>query len=138
MHSVRVLAAAAVFAGLLALAGCSDNTSGEVSGRVIVDGTPVEEGAVNFWPVDSKSQPSGGVIKDGTYSFKAPVGAVKVTLSKVKVTGTKKLYPGEPKSPEMPIKEEALPPRFNKKETTELTYEVRPGRNSKDWELSTK
>jgi hypothetical protein len=129
------LAWAGVFAALLALAGCTDSKNGQVSGTVKVDGIPIESGAITFLPVDGKTATAGGIIKNGAYSVKVPVGAMKVSISAPKVIGEKKIY-NTPNSPVMPITKEALPEKYNEK--TELTFEVKPGANPKDWDLPSK
>ena len=129
----------AVWAGFLVaaltLAGCGGDGTAEVTGNVTVDGTPIEAGAIRFVPVDGKSPTAGAEIKQGRYAARVPVGPAKVGISMSKVVGKKKLY-ATPNSPEMPITAEALPPKYNEK--TELTFDVQPGRNEKDFALTTK
>lgn len=120
---------------LLALAGCGDGSTGEVNGSVKVDGQPVEEGAITFIPVDGKTTTAGGSIKSGHYSAKVPVGVMKVEIRKPKITGYKKLYP-TPDSQTRPVTEESLPAKYNEK--TQLQLDVKPGANTKDWELQSK
>jgi hypothetical protein len=60
---------------------------------------------------------------------------MKVSLSATKVVGKKKIYP-TPESPEMDITVESLPARYN--ENTELTLDVKPGKNEKDFPLTSK
>ncbi len=120
---------------LLALAGCGDSGTAEVSGTVTVDGTPVEEGKIGFSPVDGKTTTAGGDIKKGLYSVQVPVGTMKVSISVPKVVGMKKLYP-TPDSPSMPVTKESLPAKYNF--DTQLQLEVKPGVNQKDFELQSK
>jgi hypothetical protein len=117
---------------LLALAGCGQQTTGEVSGTVQVDGTPLAKGAILFVPADGKAPTAGGDITDGRCSVRVPVGVMKVSISAPKVVGKKQLYP-TPDSPMGEVVEEALPERYNEK--TELQLVVRPGQNPKDFEL---
>lgn len=136
MHGVRCACAAAVFAAAVGLLiGCSgEGASGEVSGTVSYDGKPVEDGAINFVPVDGKSPTAGDVIKDGKYhAKKVPVGNMKVTISGSKVVGKKKVY-DTPDSPVMPVTQELLPAKYNDK--SELTFEVKSGSNEKNWDLA--
>jgi hypothetical protein len=122
-----------VFLVLLALTGCdSGPPTGEVKGTVKVDGKLVEEGAIGFSPVDGKTATAGGMIKDGQYAVKVPVGLMKVSISMPKVVGHKKIYP-TPNSPTMPVTVEGLPARYNEK--TELQFEVKAGLNEKDYDL---
>jgi hypothetical protein len=123
------------FVLVMGVLGCADNRSAEVHGTVRLDGQPVEQGAINFIPVDGKTPTAGAVIEDGEYFSRVPVGLMKVTLSVPKVVGKKKIY-ATPDSPEMPITVEALPARYNKK--SELTLQVERGKNEKNYELSSR
>lgn len=124
-----------VLAGLLTVIGCGTGPS-ELTGKVTLDGKPVESGKITLIPADGKGQTAGGDIKDGAYTVPGvPSGTVKVSLSAPKVVGKKKLY-NTPNSPEMAITEEALPERYNVKST--LTVDIKAGRNTKDWELTSK
>jgi hypothetical protein len=127
-------AAVALLAGL-AVAGCADRTTAEVSGTITFDGQPVEAGGIAFVPVDGKSPTAGGHIKDGQYKVRVPVGTAKIVINGTKVIGKKKLY-DTPDSPEMPLATELLPAKYN--EETELRFEVRPGLNEKDFDLRSK
>ena len=128
--SICVLAAV-----LAAVLGCSDQSSGEVTGLVRVDGKIVEKGAITFVPADGQTATSGGEIRSGRYSVRVPVGKMKVSISMPVEDKKKKLYP-TPESPEMWMYREGLPARYN--EHTELELEVKSGTNQKDWELQGK
>jgi hypothetical protein len=135
MRTLRPVWGFFTFVGLLFLVGCGESQTGQVSGTVKVDGVPVKEGTIRFMPVSRKGQPAGGAIKEGQYSVQVGVGAHKVAVSVPKVVGKKKIY-DTPNSPEMPITKEALPEKYN--ENTTLDFEVKPGKNDKDWDLKTK
>ena len=133
---VRRFAVAGVVAALVAVLGCSGPpTHGEVTGAVMIDGKPAARGAVTFIPVDGKSQTAGGEIKDGRYTARVPIGLAKVEIRVPKVVGKKKLY-DTPDSPVQDVLEEVLPERYNN--STELTLEVKAGKNEKDWELKSR
>jgi hypothetical protein len=119
---------------LLVLSSCESKT-GHVTGKIEVDGKPVENGSITFIPADGNGPTAGGIIENGQYAADVPLGNMKVSISYAKVVGKKKIYP-TPNSPEMPITKEALPAKYNEK--TELRYEVQPGKNEKNFELSTK
>ncbi len=122
--------------GLLALAGCAGDNMAEVKGMVKVNGTPIEKGAMTFYPVDGKSPTTGCGIKDGQYDCQVPFGTMKVAISMPQVYMMKKLYPNDPKSPEAPMSKESLPAKYNAQ--SELKIDVKPGLNEKDFELVTK
>jgi len=117
------------------LLGCAEPTTGLVTGTVTVDGAPAKSGSIAFFPVDGKSSTTGGEIVDGKYAVQVPFGASKVEIRVSKVVGEKKLY-DTPDSPMKPLLAEALPARYN--DATELTLDVQPGENRKDFDLSTK
>lgn len=129
---------AAAFVGFLATAvvvGCSSDNMADVTGTVTVDGKSPEKGSIAFIPADGKSQTAGAEIQNGKYSARVPIGNSKVEIRVAKVIGRKKLY-DTPDSPVQDVMEEVLPKKYN--EETELTFEVKPGTNEKNWELSTK
>jgi hypothetical protein len=119
---------------MLAGGGCGpgDNTA-DVSGTVTFDGAPVADGSITFVPSDGKSPTAGGVIKDGKYTCRVPVGPMKVSITSAKEVGRKKLYQTKD-SPEVPVMKEILPEKYNMK--TELTYEVKSGTQVKDFTLT--
>jgi hypothetical protein len=135
MRIARVLWAGVFLAALTALAGCGGSGMARVHGTVKVDGQPIREGTINFFPKDGKAKTAGDKIKDGQYSAEVPVGVMRVWISEPKGTGKKKkLYP-RPDSPEMELTEEGLPPRYSDMTKTELELDVKPGDNPKDWDL---
>src|SRR5262249_26074939 len=107
----------------------------DVSGRVTIDGQPMPNGSITFIPADGKGKPSAGEVKDGLYSVKVPPGTAKVAISRPVVVGKKQEY-DKPDSPEQPLVKEGLPARYNV--TTELTAEVKPGKNAIDFALLSK
>jgi hypothetical protein len=135
MRIARVLWAGGCLVALLTVIGCGGTEMAKVHGTVKVNGQPVTAGAIRFHPNDGKSKTTGGEIKDGQYSVEVPVGWMKVSISEPKGTGKKKkLYPKEG-SPEIEQKTEGLPPRYSDINKSTLELEVKPGDNSKDWDL---
>ena len=122
---------------LLVVAGCGGAREGQVSGTVKVDGALVEEGAITFIPADGQGQTAGGPIKDGQYSVKVPTpGVMKVSITRSIFDREVPIYPGQKNSPMMRKMKNDLPAKYNEK--TELTFEVKPGANPKDWDLPLK
>jgi len=74
---------------MLTLPGCSGDDMLKISGKVTVDGTAVETGAITFVPVDGKTAVGGAVIKNGAYQAKVPPGDKIVQIRAMK------LVPGE-------------------------------------------
>ena len=134
---VRSVARAAVFTSALfvLMAGCSDKKTGEVSGTVSVDGKPVEKGSISFIPVDGNGTTSGSEIKNGKYTvLNASPGTMKVQIRVPVATGKKKLY-DTPDSKTRETFSESLPKKYN--DESELKFEVKLGKNEKNWDLST-
>jgi hypothetical protein len=135
MRLMRAAFAAAATAGLVVAVGCGGgDQTGEVTGMVTLDGTPVETGAITFTPADGKSPTAGAAIEAGKYTARVPAGPAKVVINGSKVVGKKALY--GPGSPERPVYAELLPEKYNEK--SDVTYEVKPGAQEKNWELSSK
>jgi hypothetical protein len=135
---VRSLGRAALLGSVLFVlaAGCAPSRSARVFGAVRVDGQLVEKGSIAFIPADGQGPTAGSDIKEGKYDApKVAIGLMKVEIRVPKVTGEKKLYEG-PNSPTRKTFTEALPDKFHN--NTVLRFEVQPGKNEKDWDLSTK
>jgi hypothetical protein len=137
--------AARAGAFLVLLVGCADGVkTADVRGKVSFDGKPIQEGAITFFPIDGKGPTAGGIIAKGEYAVQIPITQgpdgpetrrMKVSISAPKIVGMKKLYNTE-KAIERPVTAESLPDRYNAK--SELTIEVNPGTNERDFELKSK
>jgi hypothetical protein len=84
-----------------------------VTGEVTLDGAPLDEGAINFLPVDGNGVPSGAKISSGTYRADVPLGEKRVEIRAPKIVGQKDAYVGDPNSPKINIVEERIPLRYN-------------------------
>jgi hypothetical protein len=137
MQTARAASIGVFVAAVLILIGCESGVPmAQVSGTVKFEGQPVDDGTIAFYPADGKGPSAGNPIKNGQYSAKVPLGNMKVTVSWPKGTGVKrKLYENDPKSPEMEFKNESLPDKYTSAMATELTFEVKSGSNTKDWDL---
>jgi hypothetical protein len=130
------MAMAAVLAGLT---GCGDSSRASVSGRITIDGRPVESGAINFFPTgDTKGPSAGASIVEGHYSISADKGVV-VGENLVQIRGVRKT--GKMVNSPMGhglIEEWAdqVPEKYNKRTT--LSRAIEPGANVMDFELSSK
>lgn len=80
---------AAIAACFLGASGCTrarrDDTA-LLAGRVVIDGTPVQKGGIQFMPLD-RGQPAFSEVNNGAYSVRAPKGRLRVIFSSVKETG---------------------------------------------------
>ncbi len=134
---------AAALLALIAGVGCSGGPdTGTVTGTVSVDGKiPAEGSSINFISTGGGASTAGGLIEQGKYSVKVPVGATKVEIRIPRPQGgavkaaAPKAGPGSEKGVGGPI-EESLPPEYNEKST--LTFEVKSGTNEKNWDVKSK
>jgi hypothetical protein len=115
----------------LALSGCGPS---RIQGTVRYGGEPVDQGGIAFVREGVQSDPENratGAIQEGRYSLeKAPApGAYRVQIYWHKKTG-RKIGPPDQATDE---RKQAIPPRYNEK--TELKVEVKPGRNTLDFDL---
>jgi len=123
-----------------ALWGCSladkGPERGAVRGRVTVDGQPVEQGSVQFTPVQGTTGPvSGAAIENGEYSVSKSEGPV-VGTNLVQITGSRRTGKKITDRLSILIDERVLmvPEHYNSKST--LIRQVEPGKQVFDFELS--
>jgi hypothetical protein len=120
--------------GMLLFSGCSQSEP-SVRGTVLVDGEPLANGSIHFFPVDDKGAiangrgpGSGTIIKEGTYEIPKGNG-LTVGRYLVKIQGVRPTpKPGlDPVLRTNHIHEEvsAVPPEYNQKST--LIREVQAG-----------
>ena len=84
-----------------------------VTGQVTLDGTPLDEGSINFLPSDGNGVPSGAKISAGAYRAEVPLGEKRIEIRAPKIVGQKDAYEGDPQSPKINIIEERIPLRYN-------------------------
>ena len=126
-------------AAALALAGCgsSDSDRSRVSGDVSYDGEPVDDGGIAFLPEGGGTSQvrATGDIRDGHYDLdisRGPYpGKYKVEIYWNKKTG-RKIFSKSGKASKDETKP-AIPAKYNEK--TELKVEVKPGRNTLNFDL---
>jgi hypothetical protein len=98
MKVERLLSLAVLALFLLAASGCSSSQA-KVSGKVTLDGTPVDKGSILFEPADGKTATAGGDIVNGAYSVaNVPPGPKNVKVSVSKKVGEHKAFPDDPNS----------------------------------------
>lgn len=124
---------------LLVLGGCSDGPrTYEISGTLMVDGAvPAPGSSITFVPTDGKASGAGCTVENGKYTMKAAAGNYKVEIRAPKPTAKPKAKPkADEYQTQGEIVEESLPAKYN--DSTELTFEVKAGKNEKSWDLKTK
>jgi hypothetical protein len=135
----RTLAVAALALAALTLCGCTSSDTGRsrVQGAVSYDGEPVDDGGIAFIPeAGGESQVRAtGEIRDGHYYLDTSSGPFpgkyRVEIYWHKKTGRKIASPSG-----KAFKEETkqvIPAKYNDK--TELKADIKPGRNSLDFDL---
>ncbi len=121
--------------GITLLTGCGP-AAATVSGDVTVDGKPLAKGTIVYSPFDGAGTSVQADIQDGKYELHTIVGKKRVQITENLGVEKKKEHNG-PGAPWMEFpKGEGLPPRYNSK--SELTHELTPGSNSKDWKVERK
>jgi hypothetical protein len=130
--------AAGLLTALALAAGCGPGPgTGEVSGTVMVDGQPAPPGSsITFVPADGKSPTAGALIENGKYTTRVPVGPAKVQVRAPKTVAKPKAGKQAGPGADADLVEESLPAKYN--DNTTLTYDVKPGTNTKDWDLKTR
>ena len=123
--------------------GCGNNgpRRAAVSGHVTLDGQPIDEGVIQFLPVEGTVGPeTGGVIANGQYDIPQQRGAVvgknRVELRASKKTGRKIQDPtGRPGVLTDEYKE-VFPPSSNT--NSSLVREIKDEPNTLDFDIRTK
>jgi len=125
----------ALAASFLALAGCGKwSNLIEVEGTVTVNGQPLADGDISFFPADPQYGGEGGKIKDGKYRLKARPGKNKVEIRATReVAGKKMPSAAGPDAPADAVFESYLPKQYN--EETTLEADVGAGKTNFPFEL---
>jgi hypothetical protein len=142
---------------LILSAGCS--SKGTVSGKVTVNDEPVRRGTVTFLASGSTWTSAVPIGEDGSYTIlNAPPGPVKITVasadpnpragSKLKARKGQGMEDANTNTDDMPPSVRnrfnpgaagpagpSVPKKYNKPETSELTYEVKPGKQEHNIQL---
>ena len=132
---------------VLVLSFCGRAPSGDigsVSGVVTIDGKPVDQASVHFYPTTGRAS-VGYTDKNGHYTLGytrsikgAEIGDHKVTITPELTSGQdvgdegppKRIVPGD-------LRKEMLPSRYGDRKKTDLTRTVVAGNNVIDFELKT-
>jgi hypothetical protein len=158
----RFACLALLFAAFLA-AGCGGAAGeGKITGKVTFKAQPLKEGVVRFYAENGAKMYLGGIRADGTYEIDhVPAGPVKIAIDVPQpVVQQKKGYrtmPDDPRAGQIPKglppeatrlqqnmpgkakkttgKAPAIPDQYRDPEKSNLTYEVKPGPQTKDIDL---
>jgi hypothetical protein len=110
--------------------GSGDNLPREpVSGNVLFGGQPLDHGTILLLPVNTATgTPSGGMIRDGSFSIARGVGPVPGDYKVVISSPTSKMPPPDPAQgvgDVTALEEERIPPQYNA--DSQLTAKVEKG-----------
>ncbi len=137
MCELRLLRLICLLTACLVTAGCSGGDPlgrQTISGKVTLDGRPLDSGTIHFEPLDETGgHGSGGVITDGRYELPAahglPEGNYRVSISAPEVIDQEPVM-----GRELPPPAERVPPRYNIE--SQLTAKVtNEGPNGFDFQL---
>lgn len=118
--------------GAMATTGCGPATA-TVEGTVTLDGQPVDGGAILLAPAEGEGPSVTAPIVAGHYALTTRPGTMRVQISAPVVVERRKAYEGAD-APLIEVTRERLPARYNTQ--SELTVDLQPGPNTKDWVLS--
>lgn len=126
-HGIWVGALGLAFLALAA--GCGDQHA-QVSGSVLADGQPLQEGEIIFEEADQSQTPAAAKIVDGKYTIQMPPGSKKVRITASVPTSKPDPVMGAA------AREMIIPPEFN--EQTRLTAKIQRGKQEGvDFEVKT-
>jgi hypothetical protein len=79
MTAVRVMTWLVLGALATSIAACGENYGGrqEVKGTVKLKGQPLDQGVIDFTPLEAQSTKSGALIRNGTYHIPRASGLMK-------------------------------------------------------------
>lgn len=143
---MRVCSLTGFLAFSLLLAGCGGSDGPptfRVSGKVTLDGQPVNKGQITFKDAAGQTKSMAAEVQNGAYSFLCTAGQKKIEITSLrKVEGKQHKFGGNPGDPIGPnnsadIYEEAIPAVYNTQTT--LEQEVKSsGSNQFNFDLKSK
>ncbi len=95
-----------------------------VAGSVTLDGKPVPDGEIIFFPADG-GPPDAGPIREGTFEFQSAAGAMRVQVTSTRNHPTRKV-PGSSPGVWVPAPVNYIPDRY-RGSGSELRVEIPPG-----------
>ena len=102
-----------------ALVGCGPGDKRDtvpVTGTVLLDGAPLEQGSVVFDPADGQGTPGSAAVEDGAFTAQVEPGPKIVRFSATQTSAEKDQY-GEP------ISKSLIPDRYNGRSELKATIE---------------
>lgn len=115
------------------IVGCQQGNSTTLTGKVTLDGKPIENGTISLIPADGNTATAGTRITNGEYSLALPPGTKRVEISAAEVVSRRAAYQGESNSPQVDVMKSIIPARYNRE--SELSIEIKSGSNQRDFDL---
>jgi hypothetical protein len=119
MRTIAIAVLGAGFLGLSLLLGCTNDYGGrhEIKGTVKLKGTPLDQGVIDFTPLESQATKTGAMISNGSYHIPRPSGLMKGKYRVIITSGDgrTKENSNEPPGPTGAniISKERIPPEYN-------------------------
>ena len=135
MRIMQVALAVMVATALIVLTGCGQSNRASLTGKVTLDGKPLDTGTVGFLPVTQG--PAGYATIQAGGGYTAQTGTIKGLAPGdylVTVQAMGPMPPPTPQDPE-PLPASLLPAKYSAKETSGLRCTVPPGGTTYDIEL---
>ena len=136
---IRCACACALLLALVALIGCekkrTDVARARVSGKVTLDGKPVETGTVTF-DAENGEPPGTCTLLDGKYEGMAPVGKNKVRLAAMRKISMKDKMKMDGPGYDQMVEENLLPAKYN--DGTIIREVIAEGPNTFDFDLKSR
>lgn len=123
---------------IVGLTGCGQDTGpalGDVTGTVTLDGKPLPEASVTFYPADDGRPSQGTTDETGKYTLMFTGTKEGAMVGQHSVQVEVGVPTGESDTPPV-SRVPQLPAKYNK--NTELTAEVERGSNTVDFDLTSK
>ena len=109
---------------MIGAVGCSSSSLIEVSGEATLDGVPIEQGVIGFWPVDGKGPSAQARIEKGKYQIAVAPGNKKVCIEALQQVGETR--PSGPSGPAVPVLNRVSPDDLADPAKTKLECVVPP------------
>src|SRR5438874_7455269 len=119
---------------LVPLLGCGAGAGASVSGKVTLDGSPLDDATITFVPtVGGQRQAAWTMIKGGQYAIAAKDG-LGTRQFRVEIRALRTLSEKTNQNdPTLVPAKEIVPGKYNSK--SELVVDIKPGANTADFEL---
>jgi hypothetical protein len=122
---------------IIALSGCTGGQGAAVSGAVTLDGAPLDEATITFVPqTGGQRQAAWAPVNGGKYDIASSnglgTGQFRVEIRAVRSSSEQ----ANPNEPTLSTAKDIVPAKYNTK--SELTAEIKPGKNLADFDLKTK